>query len=34
MTESPNPAVVDADTLTGDMHPIRRAVLSLGLQPG
>lgn len=34
MTESPNPAVVDADTLTGEMHPIRRAVLSLGSNLG
>lgn len=32
--ESPNPAVIDADTLTGDMHPIRRAVLSLGSNLG
>lgn len=34
MTESPNPAVVDTDTLTGEMHPIRRAVLSLGSNLG
>ena len=34
MTESPNPAVVDADTLTGEMHPIRRAVLSVGSNLG
>lgn len=34
MTESPNPAVIDADTLTGDMHPIRRAVISLGSNLG
>lgn len=34
MTDSPNPAVIDADTLTGDMHPIRRAVLSLGSNLG
>ena len=34
MTESPNPAVIDADTLTGDMHPIRRAVLSIGSNLG
>jgi 2-amino-4-hydroxy-6-hydroxymethyldihydropteridine diphosphokinase len=34
MTESPNPAVIDADTLTGDMHPIRRAVLALGSNLG
>jgi len=34
MTESPNPAVIDADTLTGDMHPIRRCVISLGSNLG
>lgn len=34
MTESPNPNIVDADTLTGEMHPIRRAVLSLGSNLG
>jgi 2-amino-4-hydroxy-6-hydroxymethyldihydropteridine diphosphokinase len=34
MTESPNPAVIDADTLTGDMHPIRRAVIALGSNLG
>jgi 2-amino-4-hydroxy-6-hydroxymethyldihydropteridine diphosphokinase len=34
MTESPNPAVIDADTLTGDMHPIRRTVVSLGSNLG
>lgn len=34
MTESPNPAVIDADTLTGDMHPIRRCVISLGSNSG
>ncbi|MCW2754416.1 MAG: folK [Marmoricola sp.] len=34
MTESPNPAVIDADTLTGDMHPIRRVVISLGSNLG
>jgi 2-amino-4-hydroxy-6-hydroxymethyldihydropteridine diphosphokinase len=34
VTESPNPAVVDADTLTGEMHPIRRAVLSIGSNLG
>jgi 2-amino-4-hydroxy-6-hydroxymethyldihydropteridine diphosphokinase len=34
VTESPNPAVVDADTLTGDMHPIRRVVVSLGSNLG
>lgn len=34
MTESPNPNVVDADSLTGEMHPIRRAVLSIGSNLG
>ncbi|MCW2786894.1 MAG: folK [Marmoricola sp.] len=34
MTESPNPAVINTDTLTGDMHPIRRVVLSLGSNLG
>ena len=30
MTETPNPHIVDTDTLTGDLRPIRTAVLSLG----
>jgi 2-amino-4-hydroxy-6-hydroxymethyldihydropteridine diphosphokinase len=34
MSQSPNPNVVDADTLTGEMHPIRRGVLSLGSNLG
>ena len=34
MTETPNPHIVDADTLTGEMHPIRRAVLALGSNLG
>ena len=34
MTESPNPHVIDTDTLTGDMHPIRRAVLAVGSNLG
>ena len=34
MTETPNPNIVDTDTLTGEMHPIRRAVLSLGSNLG
>lgn len=34
MTETPNPHIVDTDTLTGDMHPIRRAVLSVGSNLG
>lgn len=32
--ETPNPNIVDADTLTGEMRPIRRAVLSLGSNLG
>ena len=34
MTETPNPHIVDTDTLTGDLHPIRTAVLSLGSNLG
>jgi len=34
VTESPNPNIVDADSLTGEMHPIRRAVLSIGSNLG
>jgi 2-amino-4-hydroxy-6-hydroxymethyldihydropteridine diphosphokinase len=34
MTETPNPHIVDSDTLTGEMRPIRRAVLSLGSNVG
>lgn len=34
MNQSPNPAVISTDTLTGDMHPIRRAVLSVGSNLG
>ena len=34
MTETPNPNIVDADTLTGEMHPIRRSVLALGSNLG
>lgn len=34
MTETPNPHIVDADTLTGEMRPIRRAVLALGANLG
>ena len=34
MTDSPNPNVVDTDSLTGEMHPIRRAVLSIGSNLG
>lgn len=34
MTESPNPNIVDTDTLTGEMHPIRRAVIAIGSNLG
>ncbi|MGI8676711.1 MAG: 2-amino-4-hydroxy-6-hydroxymethyldihydropteridine diphosphokinase [Nocardioidaceae bacterium] len=34
MTETPNPHIRDADTMTGEMRPIRRAVLSLGSNLG
>ncbi|HEX6233957.1 MAG TPA: 2-amino-4-hydroxy-6-hydroxymethyldihydropteridine diphosphokinase [Jiangellaceae bacterium] len=34
MTNFPNPAVVDADTLTGDLRPLRRAALALGSNLG
>jgi 2-amino-4-hydroxy-6-hydroxymethyldihydropteridine diphosphokinase len=34
VTETPNPNIVNADTLTGEMRPIRRAVLSLGSNLG
>ncbi|WP_205472036.1 2-amino-4-hydroxy-6-hydroxymethyldihydropteridine diphosphokinase [Nocardioides sp. SYSU D00038] len=34
MTETPNPNIVDADTLTGEMRPIRRAVIALGSNLG
>ena len=34
MTETPNPNIVDTDTLTGEMHPIRRCVLSIGSNLG
>ncbi len=34
MTETPNPHITDTDTMTGDMHPIRQAVLSLGSNLG
>jgi len=34
VTETPNPQIIDTDTLTGEMHPIRRAVLSLGSNLG
>lgn len=34
MTETPNPHLVDTDTLTGDLRPIRTAVLALGSNVG
>ena len=34
MTDSPNPFAIDADTLTGEMKPIRRAVIALGSNLG
>jgi len=34
VTETPNPHIIDADTITGEMHPIRRAVLALGSNVG
>ncbi len=34
MTETPNPHIRDADTMTGDLRPIRTAVLSLGSNLG
>ena len=33
VTETPNPNIIDADTLTGEMRPIRRAVRRAGIQP-
>ena len=34
MTETPNPYIVDTDSLTGEMHPIRRIVVALGSNLG
>lgn len=34
MTETPNPHIIDADSITGEMHPIRRVVLALGSNLG
>jgi len=34
VTETPNPHIIDADTLTGEMHPIRRCVLAIGSNKG
>jgi 2-amino-4-hydroxy-6-hydroxymethyldihydropteridine diphosphokinase len=34
VTETPNPNIPDTDTLTGETHPIRRCVLSIGSNLG
>ena len=34
MTEVPNPHIIDADTLTGEMRPIRRVVVAIGSNLG
>lgn len=34
MTETPNPHIIDADTITGEMRPIRRVVIALGANVG
>lgn len=34
MNQTPNPFAIDADTITGEMRPIRRAVLSIGSNLG
>jgi len=34
MTETPNPNIIDADTLTGEMRPIRRMVVAIGSNLG
>jgi 2-amino-4-hydroxy-6-hydroxymethyldihydropteridine diphosphokinase len=34
VSETPNPHIIDADTLTGEMRPIRRVVLALGSNLG
>lgn len=34
MTNAPNPYVFDADTLTGDLRPLRRAAFALGSNLG
>jgi 2-amino-4-hydroxy-6-hydroxymethyldihydropteridine diphosphokinase len=34
VTETPNPNIVDTDTLTGEMHPIRRCVIAIGSNLG
>lgn len=34
MTETPNPHIVDADTLTGEMQPLQHCVVALGSNLG
>lgn len=34
MTETPNPNMIDTDSLTGEMHPIRRVVVAIGSNLG
>ncbi|MDO9379512.1 MAG: 2-amino-4-hydroxy-6-hydroxymethyldihydropteridine diphosphokinase [Nocardioidaceae bacterium] len=34
MSETPNPHILDADTMTGGMRPIRQAVLAIGSNLG
>ena len=34
MSNVPNPAAIDADTLTGELRPLRRAALALGSNLG
>jgi 2-amino-4-hydroxy-6-hydroxymethyldihydropteridine diphosphokinase len=34
MTETPNPHIVDADTLSGDMRPLQHCVVALGSNMG
>jgi 2-amino-4-hydroxy-6-hydroxymethyldihydropteridine diphosphokinase len=34
VTETPNPHIIDADTLTGEMRPIRPVAISLGSNVG
>ncbi|MCB0909591.1 MAG: 2-amino-4-hydroxy-6-hydroxymethyldihydropteridine diphosphokinase [Nocardioidaceae bacterium] len=34
MSQTPNPHLIDADTITGEMHPIRRVVIALGSNLG
>jgi 2-amino-4-hydroxy-6-hydroxymethyldihydropteridine diphosphokinase len=34
VTETPNPHIIDTDTLTGDMRPIRQVVVSVGSNLG